>query len=85
MVPIPPGLAARIERYGRQTRRGSSSGALFLGDRRSSKTGEYEPLTASETAQLTRDLGQDALQRRVHPHLLRRSFASKQRHSRDGQ
>ena len=83
MVPIHPGLAARIERCGRQTRKGSSSGALFLGNRRRPTTGEYEPLTVSEAAQLIRDLGHDALKRPVHPHLLRRSFATQQRRSGD--
>jgi integrase len=84
MVPIQPGLATRIDRYARRTRKKSSSGTLFLGNRRSLKTGEYEPLTASEAAHLIRDLGQDVLKRRVHPHLVRRSFVTEQRHSGDG-
>jgi integrase/recombinase XerC len=84
MVPIQPGLATRIDRYARRTRKESPSGTLFLGNRRSLKTGEYEPLTASEAAHLIRDLGQDVLKRRVHPHLVRRSFVTEQRHSGDG-
>ena len=67
MVPIQPRLATRIDRYARRTRKESPSGTLFLGNRRSLKTGEYEPLTASEAAHLIRDLGQDVLKRRVHP------------------
>ena len=84
MVPIQPGLATRIERYARRARKESPSGPLFLGNRRSPKTGEYEPLTASEAAHLIRDLGQDVLKRRVHPHLVRRSFVTEQWHSGDG-
>lgn len=79
MVPIQPGLVARIERYERQTRRGSPGSALFLGNRRCPTTGEYVPLTASEATQLIRELGQKALKRPVHPHLLRRSFPTQQR------
>ena len=67
MVPIQPRLATRIDRYARRTRKESPSGTLFLGNRRSLKTGEYEPLTASEAAHLIRDLGQDVLKPRVHP------------------
>jgi integrase len=84
MVPIQPGLATRIDRYARRTRKESPSGTLFLGNRRSPKTGEYEPLTASEAAHLIRDLGQDVLKRRVHPHLFRHSFVTEQRHSGNG-
>ena len=67
MVPIQPRLATRIDRYARRTRKEAPSGTLFLGNRRSLKTGEYEPLTASEAAHLIRDLGQDVLKPRVHP------------------
>ena len=56
-----------VASYARRTRKESPSGTLFLGNRRSLKTGEYEPLTASEAAHLIRDLGQDVLKPRVHP------------------
>jgi integrase len=78
LVPILPGLAARVDRYARRTRRESASELLFLGNRRSPRTGEYEPLTGSGAQQMVRDLGDQVLHRRVHPHLFRHSFVTEQ-------
>ena len=78
MVPILPGLASRIDRYARRTRKESASDLLFLGNRRSWRSGEYEPLTESGTEQMIRDLGLDVLGRRVYPHLFRHSFVTEQ-------
>jgi integrase len=78
LVPILPSLAARIDRYARRTRKESASELLFLGTRRSPRTGEYEPLSESGTQQMIRDLGLQVLHRRVHPHLFRHSFVTEQ-------
>jgi integrase len=74
MVPIAPGLAGRLDRYVKRTRRPSVYPNLFLGTRRGRGTMEYEPLTKSGAEQLIRDLGLDVLSRRVYPHLFRHSF-----------
>jgi integrase/recombinase XerD len=78
MVPILPGLANRIDRYAKRTRKDSPSDLLFLGSRRSARSGEYEPLTESGTEQMIRELGLDVLKRRVYPHLFRHSFVTEQ-------
>jgi integrase len=78
MVPIQPGLATRIDRYARRTRKESPNDRLFLGNRRSARTGEYEPLTGSGAEQTIRDLGEEVLRRRVYPHLFRHSFVTQQ-------
>ena len=78
LVPILPGLAARIDRYIRRTRKETASDRLFLGDRRDHRTGEYEPLSGSGVQQMINDLGERVLHRRVHPHLFRHSFITEQ-------
>ncbi len=74
LVPIAPGLAGRLDRYVKRTRRPSAYPNLFLGNRRGQGTMEYQPLTKSGAEQLIRDLGMDVLSRRVYPHLFRHSF-----------
>lgn len=78
LVPLPPALLRRIERYGRDTRPVDTHyTALFLSLRRG-RSGEHEPLTRSGVLQLIEHAaeraGLDA--KRVHPHLLRHSFVT---------
>ena len=74
LVPIQPGLATRLERYIRRTRKDAPQDLIFLGNRRSAKTGCYEPFTPSGAEQMIHDLGLMVLNRRVYPHLFRHSF-----------
>jgi integrase len=76
LVPLPPALVRRIERY--QSRRPVDADAdrLFIGVRRNSG-GSYEGLTPSGVLQLVHGAAERAgISRRVHPHLLRHSFAT---------
>lgn len=76
LVPVRPALAKRLLRHATKTRpRDATSSRLFLGNRRSPRTGGYEPLTPSGVDQLIRDLAVRAgLTKRVYPHLFRHSF-----------
>lgn len=80
LVPIQPGLAGRIARYVKATRKASASQRLFLSSRRGRMTGEYEPLAASAVEHWLHDFGRDVLgdDRRVYPHLFRHSFVTEQ-------
>ncbi|MGH7667034.1 MAG: tyrosine-type recombinase/integrase [Candidatus Dormibacteria bacterium] len=77
-VPVMPRLARRLERYVDKARPSDApSDRIFLGLRRSARTGDYEPLTPSGVEQLVRDLGLRCwLSERVHPHLFRHSFVT---------
>ena len=77
MVPMMPQLGRRLRRYIERGRpRGAASDRVFLSLRRS-RHGDHEPLTRSGIDQLVRLLGAEAaLGKRVHPHLLRHSFAT---------
>ena len=78
LIPIQPSLAARLDRYAKRTRKPAYSERLFVGNRRNWRSGEFEPLTESGVQQMLRNLGQDVLGRRVHPHLFRHSFVTEQ-------
>lgn len=78
LVPLPPALLRRIERYIRATRPPRSLHAeLFLSLRRG-RSGEHEPLTRSGLLQLIDHAAERAGldPKRVHPHLLRHSFVT---------
>jgi integrase len=76
-VPVMPQLGRRLRRHVERGRpRGTTSDRVFLGLRRG-RSGDHEPLTRSGVDQLIRLLGEEAgLEKRVHPHLLRHSFAT---------
>jgi site-specific recombinase XerD len=76
LVPVRPEVARRLERLARYRPAGTRGDHLFVAHRRN-RVGEYEPLTTSGVGQLLRDLADRAgLEKRVHPHLLRHSFAT---------
>jgi integrase/recombinase XerD len=76
LVPMAPQLVRRLEQYQR-VRPGDARGTgIFLAARRDA-LGEYAPLTTSGVLQLLRGAADRAgTTRRVHPYLLRHSFAA---------
>ena len=77
LVPVPPGLFRRLQRYSDRSRpKDTHSDRLFLSLRRSTN-GDYEPLTGSGVGQLLKVLTEVAgVKKRVYPHLMRHSFAT---------
>lgn len=76
LVPMAPQLARRLERYQRVRPADARGSRIFLAARRDA-FGEYGPLTTSGVLQLLRGAADRAgITRRVHPHLLRHSFAT---------
>ncbi len=76
LVPMAPKLAQRLETYQRFRPTDARGSHIFLAARRDA-SGEYAPLTTSGVLQLLRGAADRAgLARRVHPHLLRHSFAA---------
>lgn len=76
LVPMAPQLARRLELYQRIRPADARGARIFLAARRDA-LGEYAPLTTSGVLQLLRGAADRAgITRRVHPHLLRHSFAS---------
>jgi integrase len=75
LVPLPPALLRRLERYIKDSRPADTrSNQLFLGLRRG-RSGDYEPLTPSGVLQLvTRTTDRAGITKRVYTHLLRHSF-----------
>lgn len=75
LVPLSPGLHQRLRRYAQ--RGGRSSGRIFLTTRRSARTGEYEPVQPRSIQNALAYAAQAAgITKRVHPHLLRHSYAT---------
>jgi integrase/recombinase XerD len=77
LVPLPPILYRRLRRYADRSRPDdTNSDRLFLALRRS-PVGTFDALTTSGVSQLLRALAITAgITKRVHPHLLRHSFAT---------
>jgi integrase len=77
LVPLPPALYRRLRRYADRSRPDdTNSDRLFLALRRS-PLGTFDALTTSGVSQLLHALAVAAgIKKRVHPHLLRHSFAT---------
>jgi site-specific recombinase XerD len=77
-VPLAPKLAMRLRTYiDRRRPKDAQTDRLFVSLRRRPTTGEFAPLTESGVQQLVRNLGLVAeLDKNVHPHLLRHSYAT---------
>lgn len=76
LVPLPPALVRRIDRYHRARPGDVDTDRLFVGVRRSIGGG-YEALTPSGVLQLIHGAAERAgIKKRVHTHLLRHSFAT---------
>jgi integrase/recombinase XerD len=76
LVPVTPRLAQRLVNYQRVRPVDARGNRIFLAARRDA-LGEYGPLTTSGVLQLLRGAADRAgITRRVHPHLLRHSFAT---------
>lgn len=72
LVPLPPRLYERLSRF---ASRGHER--IFVTLRRSPKTGEYLPLASRSLQNMIRYAAEAAgLQRRIHPHLFRHSYAT---------
>src|SRR5919202_135187 len=77
LVPLAPGLARRLKRFGDRARTEASSDRLFLTLRRGRVSRKLDALTESAVEQMIRALGETAgIRKRVYPHLLRHSFAT---------
>jgi integrase len=76
LVPLPPPLARRLERYIRGRSRDTSSRYLFLGLRRA-RHADFESLTPSGVKDMIKGNAYRAgITKRVYPHLFRHSFAT---------
>jgi len=77
LVPAPPALVRRIERYERHRPNDATSDRLFVALRRSRNRTGHDPLTESGVLQLVHSAAERAgITKRVHPHLLRHSFVT---------
>jgi integrase len=76
LVPLPPSLVRRLDRYQRARPVDADTDRLFIGVRRTIGGG-YEGLTPSGVLQLVHGAAERAgITKRVHSHLLRHSFAT---------
>lgn len=77
LVPAPPALLRRIERYERARPDDATSDRLFVSLRRSRNRQGHDALTESGVLQLVHGAAERAgITKRVHPHLLRHSFVT---------
>lgn len=78
LVPLALGLFQRLRRYAEKSRpAGTRSERIFLTTRRSSKTGDFEPVQARSIQNAIAYTAQAAeIERPVHPHLFRHSYAT---------
>ncbi len=78
LVPLAPALFQRLRAYALRGRPASTRGErIFVTNRRSPKTGEYEPLAPRSVQNMIHFCAQSAgIERSVHPHLFRHSYAT---------
>ncbi len=75
LVPLPASTAKRLRRFIRNRPADTTSDRVFLALRRSSRSGEYEPLHVSGLEQMVRELARQAgIIRRVWPHMFRHTY-----------
>src|SRR5439155_15639375 len=79
MVPVESRLAERVLRYARRPQaQEARSERIFLTDRRSARTGGYEPLSQRAVQQTIHYTAERArIKKRVYAHLFRHSYATK--------
>lgn len=79
MVPVESRLAERLLRYSRRPQaQEARSERIFLTDRRSARTGGYEPLSQRAVQQMLHYAADRArIRKRVYAHLFRHSYATK--------
>lgn len=76
LVPLPPPMVRRLDSYARTRPADTHTDRLFLALRRR-PNGDYAALSTSGVLQLLRSAAARAgITKRVHPHLLRHSFAT---------
>jgi len=78
LVPVAPALFLRLRRYALRGRPAQArSERIFLTNRRSAKSGDYEAVSGRAVQNVVMYAAQTAgLQRSVHPHLFRHSYAT---------
>ena len=78
LVPLAPALFQRLRRFAERGRPAQArSERIFLTNRRSAKTGDYEAVSARAVQDVTNYAAEAAgIQRSVHPHLFRHSYAT---------
>jgi integrase/recombinase XerD len=78
LVPVKPELFVRLRKLATRGRNGSSSDRIFVTNRKSARTGQYEPLAPRSVQNMLRFTAEAAgIGRKVHPHLFRHSFATR--------
>jgi integrase/recombinase XerC len=77
LVPLLPALSQRLRRFAERGRRGAAGERIFVTNRKSPKTGEYEPLAPRSVQNMIHFTAEEAgIERSVHPHLFRHSYAT---------
>jgi integrase/recombinase XerD len=78
LVPVVPALFQRIKRYADKGRGAHDlRDRIFITQRRSPKTGDFEPLAPRSVQNMLHFNAQAAgIQRNIHPHLFRHSYAT---------
>jgi site-specific recombinase XerD len=77
LVPVRPELYMRLRRYAERGRLAGSASRIFVTTRRSPKTGEYESLAPRSVQNMLKWVAKDGhIERAVHPHLFRHSYAT---------
>jgi integrase/recombinase XerD len=78
LVPVKPELFVRLRKLATRGRNGSSTDRIFVTNRKSARTGQYEPLAPRSVQNMLRFTAEAAgIGRKVHPHLFRHSFATR--------